>query len=45
MIILLYAATEDRKTLNGRFYFEEMMKKIYQSREDKVQKDSGSLIG
>ncbi|MBV0899566.1 MAG: hypothetical protein KTV77_02240 [Wolbachia endosymbiont of Fragariocoptes setiger] len=30
---LLYAATQDRKTLNGRFYFKEMMKKIYESEE------------
>ncbi len=38
---LLYAATEDRKTLNGRFYFKEMMQKIYQSEEDKIQKGEG----
>ncbi|MDM8335380.1 hypothetical protein [Wolbachia pipientis] len=38
---LLYAATEDRKTLNGRFYFKEMMKKIYQSETNKVKKGEG----
>ncbi|MDR1139862.1 MAG: hypothetical protein LBJ80_02250 [Rickettsiales bacterium] len=38
---LLYAATEDRKTLNGRFYFKEMMQKIYQSEAEKIQKGEG----
>lgn len=38
---LLYAATEDRKTINGRFYFKEMMQKIYQSEAEKIQKGEG----
>lgn len=38
---LLYAATEDRKTLNGRFYFKEMMQKIYDSEAEKIQKGEG----
>lgn len=38
---LLYAATEDRKTLNGRFYFKEMMQKIYESEQEKIQKGEG----
>ncbi|MDG7055834.1 MAG: hypothetical protein LJD31_04925, partial [Wolbachia endosymbiont of Menacanthus eurysternus] len=38
---LLYAATEDRKTLNGRFYFKEMMQKIYDSEAEKIQKEEG----
>lgn len=38
---LLYAATEDRKIINGRFYFKEMMQKIYQSEAEKIQKGEG----
>ncbi|WP_410542597.1 hypothetical protein [Wolbachia endosymbiont of Tetranychus urticae] len=38
---LLYAATEDRKTLNGRFYFKEMMTKIYESEGEKIKNGKG----
>ncbi|GFQ82684.1 uncharacterized protein TNCT_725041 [Trichonephila clavata] len=38
---LLHAATEDRKTINGRFYFKEMMQRIYQSEAEKIQKGEG----
>ncbi|WP_264336894.1 MULTISPECIES: hypothetical protein [unclassified Wolbachia] len=38
---LLYAATEDRKTLNGRFYFKEMMTKTYESEGEKIKNGEG----
>ena len=38
---LLYAATEDRKTINGRFYFRKMMEDIYKSEQEKIQIGEG----
>ncbi|WP_333023502.1 hypothetical protein [Wolbachia endosymbiont of Pentidionis agamae] len=38
---LLYAATEDRKTLNGRFYLKKMMEDIYKSEQEKIKTGEG----
>lgn len=38
---LLYAATEDRKTDQGRVYFKQMMEDIYASEANKIQQGDG----
>ncbi|AWK14507.1 hypothetical protein SK355_05805 [Candidatus Fukatsuia symbiotica] len=38
---LLYAATEDGKTLDGHLYFKQMMQDIYDSEADKIQHGGG----